>query len=317
MRALNTKILSFDQFVNEAFVRSEFQKVMITRRAEIDDSFITGHEYSTKDYWVILTKDDKPEDAPTDLPVLNYDKETLKKFMKAGVINEKQIYNNIQAREKVSSKAEFYKAHLDSGYIIPTVLDAKDIKELKFPIVAKPDNNHSGLGIQVFDKPEDLENADLSKFSSFSEKINIKEEHRFFIWRSEVIQWTERKPMDEETKDISKKEKDKETNFSYILRNETPDPDFLKCIAYFGDYHSDLDFYAVDIAKDENDKLYVFEINSEPGTLFGVLTLVYARIYTDYYGHQMSKETLKLLKDFREKDIKQNTKQNPNWIVKE
>lgn len=313
---LHSKLLTFEQYVNEAYARSEFQKVMITRRAELKDSFITGPDYSTKDYWVILTRGSEAEDAPKDLPVLNYDKGTLNQFVEDGVINQKQIYNKLEAREKVSSKAEFYKAHIDSGYIIPTVLDAKDIKELNFPVVAKPDNNHSGLGIQVFEKPEDLDKADLDKFSSFSEKIKIAEEHRFFVWRSEVIQWTERKPMDEETKDIAKKDKDKETNFSYILRNETPGEDFLKCIAYFGDYHSDLDFYAVDIAKTDDGKIYVFEINSEPGTLFGVLALVYAKIYTDYYGKPLSKETLNLLKEFREKDIAQNQKQNPNWKVK-
>lgn len=313
---MKTRILLFEEFLHEAYKRAEFQKVMITRRADLDDSFITGPEYSTHEYWTIITREDEPTTVPKDLPVLNYDRKTLEKMIKAGSIRDNQVYNKLQAREKVSSKAEFYKAHAKSGFIIPTVLDPEKIKELKFPIVAKPDNNHSGLGIKVFEKPEDLDKVDLSNFSSFSEKINIKEEHRFFVWRSEVIQWTERMPMDEETKDIAKKAEDKETNFAYILRDETPGEEFLKCIAYFGDYHSDLDFYAIDIAKTEDDKIYVFEINSEPGALFGVMTLVYERIYEDWYETQLSDETTKLLKKFRQQDIQQNQKQNPNWKVK-
>lgn len=310
------KIMLFEQFLNEAYLREEFQKVMITRRAELKDSFITGPKYTTKDYWVTLTGGTKAIDVPKDLPVLNYDRKTLSKLVDSGAIKDTQVYNKLEAREKVSSKAEFYKAHANSGYIIPTFYKIEDAKKLNFPIVAKPDNNHSGLGIKVFKSVEDLNGVDGKEFSSFSEKITIKEEHRFFVWRGQVIQWTERKPMDDETKDIAKKDEDAETNFAYILRNQTPPAEYLKCIAYFGDYHSDLDFYAIDIAKDDNDKIYVFEINSEPGALFGVMTIVYQKIWEDWNKAEMSIDTVKLLKEFRQKDIEQNKKQNPNWTVK-
>ena len=68
--------------------------------------------------------------------------------------------------------------HAESGYIVPSVLDPKKIKDLNFPIVAKPDNAHSGLGIKVFKNEEDLKDAELTEFSSFSEKIKIKEKRR-------------------------------------------------------------------------------------------------------------------------------------------
>lgn len=313
---MKNRILLFEQFLCEVYKRSEFQKVMMTRSEDIDDSLITGPGYSPEKYWTIIVNKDEPTTVPKDLPVLNYDTKTLQKMIKAGAIRDNQVYNKREAKYKVASKSSFYAAHAKSDYIIPTVLDPKDIQKLQFPVVAKPDSNHSGLGIKVFEKPEDMDKVDLSKFTSFSEKIKIKEEHRFFIWRSEVIQWTEREPMDEGTKDIAKKAADKETNFSYILRNETPGPEFLKCIAYFGDYHSDLDFYAVDIAKTEDNKIYVFELNSEPGALFGVMALVYERIYEDWYETQLSVETTEMLKKFRQEDIKQNNKENPNFKVK-
>lgn len=313
---MKNKILLYEEFLNEAYRRAEFQKVMITRRAELKDSFITGPNYSTKDYWVVLTRGTEETEVPKELPVLNYDRGTLEKLESAGLIKERQIYNKLAARKKVSSKAEFYKLHAESGYIVPSVLDPKKIKDLNFPIVAKPDNEHSGLGIKVFKSEEDLKDVDLSEFSSFSEKINIKEEHRFFVWRGQMIQWTQRKPMDEETADIAKKDPKKETNFSYILRNDKPSDEVLKVITYFSEAHSDLDFYAIDLAETEDGKIYVFEMNSEPGALFGVMTIVYQKIYEDWYKKSLSDDTMSLLKEFRQKDIEQNTKQNSNWKVK-
>jgi hypothetical protein len=311
------KIMLFEQFLNEAYKRDEFQKVIITRRAELKDSFITGPKYTPKDYWVIVTRGTELESIPKDLPVFCYDKQTLEKLLDKGIIQHDQVYNKLEARKKVSSKAAFYKLHTDSGYIMPTVLDKNGIKDLEFPIVAKPDNEHSGLGIQVFKSKEELDDADLSKFSSFSEKIDIKEEHRFFVWRGEMIQWTQRKPMDDATADIAKKNPDQETNFSYILRDEQPSDDIKKVITYFSDAHDDLDFYAIDLAETKDGKIYVFEMNSEPGALFGVMALVYQRIYQDWYEKSMSDDTVQLLKDFRKKDIETNKKQNPNWKVKE
>ena len=313
---MKNKILLYEQFLNEAYRRAEFQKVMITRRAELKDSFITGPAYSTKEYWVILTREFEEMEVPKELPILNYDRKTLEKLIEQGLVKERQIYNKLDARKKVSSKAEFYKLHAESGYIVPSVLDPKKIKDLNFPIVAKPDNAHSGLGIKVFKNEEDLKDADLTEFSSFSEKITIKEEHRFFMWRGQMIQWTQRKPMDDATADIAKKDPNKETNFSYILRNEKISDNISKVLTYFSEAHSDLDFYAIDLAETEDGKIYVFEMNSEPGALFGVMTLVYQKIYEDWYKKPLSKDTISLLKEFRQKDIEENKKQNSNWTVK-
>ena len=64
---MKNKILLYEQFLNEAYRRAEFQKVMITRRAELKDSFITGLAYSTKEYWVILTREFEETEIPKEL----------------------------------------------------------------------------------------------------------------------------------------------------------------------------------------------------------------------------------------------------------
>jgi hypothetical protein len=104
MRGKN-KIMLFEQFLNEAYKRDEFQKVIITRRAELDDSFITGPKYTPKDYWVVVTRGTELESVPKDLPVLCYDKKTLEKLLDEGIIQNDQVYNKLEARKKVSSKA--------------------------------------------------------------------------------------------------------------------------------------------------------------------------------------------------------------------
>jgi glutathione synthase/RimK-type ligase-like ATP-grasp enzyme len=77
--------------------------------------------------------------------------------------------------------------------------------------------------------------------------------------------------------------------------------------------HSDLDFYAIDMAETEDGKIYVFEMNSEPGALFGIMTELYKRIYEDFYETELSQESIELLKKFKAEDSAQNTKQNPIW----
>ena len=305
---------TFEEFIgDEAIVKDEFKKVCITREKELDDSFITGDEYHTPEYWHILIKDD---DVPKGLPILNYDRKTLEQLLEKGEILPEQIYNKVKAKKNISSKSAFYKMHKDSNYIIPSVTDPSKIKNLKFPIVAKPDNKHSGLGITVFKNKEDFDSADLSKFTTFSEKINIAEEHRYWLWRGELIQWAQRVPMDNETANISKKDPEKETNFSYICKDiKNIKPEHLKVLGYFSNAHSDLDFYAIDLAETNDGSVYVFEMNSEPGALFGIMTILYQKIYEDYYKTELSQDTLDLLKKFKKEDAIQNTKQNSAWKV--
>ena len=309
-------LLTFEQFISEAIVKDEFKKVCITRRKDLEDSFITGDNYHTPEYWCILTRDMDIVDVPKGLPVLNYDRSTLEQLLEKGAIRPEQIYNKIEARKNISSKSAFYEMHKDSDYIIPSVTDPSDVKKLTFPIVAKPDNEHSGLGIVVFKTKEDFDSADLGKFTSFSEKIDIAEEHRYWLWRGELIQWAQRVPMDDETADIAKKDPEKETNFSYICKDiKNIKPEHLKVLRYFSDAHSDLDFYAIDLAETKNGDVYVFEMNSEPGALFGIMTILYQKIYEDYYEKPLTKDTSDLLKKFKEEDTAQNTKQNPAWKV--
>jgi glutathione synthase/RimK-type ligase-like ATP-grasp enzyme len=305
-------LLPFQDFLNES-TKSQLKKVMITRAEKLEDSHITGSEFKAKDYWKIITR--KTKNISHEFPVLNYDVTALEQLIKSGEIDLKQVYNKPDARENVSSKSAFTEKHKDSNYMVPSVSNPKEISKLNFPIVAKPDNRHSGLGIQVFKDKKELDEADLSKFSLFSEKIDIKSEHRFFVWRGEILQWCKREPLDESTKDISKKKANEETNFAYILTHGKPAENIIKLCSYFSDAHKGLDFYAVDVAESKDGKLYVFEMNTEPGPIFGVMALVYRKIYEDWFKEKLTDETIDLLNEYRNNDIKETLKDNPEWSV--
>lgn len=131
-------LLTFEQFINEAIVKDDFKKVCITRRKILDDSFITGPAYKSKEYWNVITRDMESIEKFDDMPVLNYDRKTLEKFLENGMIKPYQVYNNIEARETIVSKAEFYKTHADSGYLFLLQLIKMMLVNLSFQLLQNP-----------------------------------------------------------------------------------------------------------------------------------------------------------------------------------
>ena len=89
-------LLTFNQFITEAIVQDDFKKVCITRRKVLNDSFITGPDYHTSEYWLVITQDMDESAVPGNLPVLNYDRGTLEKFL------DNDAFNLHQARTKIS-----------------------------------------------------------------------------------------------------------------------------------------------------------------------------------------------------------------------
>ena len=115
---------------------------------------------------------------------------------------------------KIASKVKWHATHKDSNNVPKTVSDAKDLDQLEFPIIAKPDNRYSGQGIIKIDTFKEAKDMDLSDFEVFSEKIDIDEEHRIMMWRGEPVMWVQRVHGNKETKEMTKKKED----FGIILR---------------------------------------------------------------------------------------------------
>jgi hypothetical protein len=200
-------IYTFEDFILEADETDQLKKICIAVSVEMpDNKYVYDSKYNVSKVFELLDKNKKAE--PSETPVLNYANWKIEKMIKDGW-DSKFIYNSIEAKQRVSSKVKWCKTHEESEHTPKVVFDKSNLKELKYPIIAKPDNRYSGQGIMVFKEEKDLEGVDLDQFSVFSEKINIVDELRIYCWKGKPLMLVYRVPANEETKNLSKKADDK------------------------------------------------------------------------------------------------------------
>ena len=293
-------IYTFEDFLLEADETDQLKKICIAVSVEMpDNKYVYDSKYNVSKVFELLDKNKKAE--PSETPVLNYANWKIEKMIKDGW-DSKFIYNSIEAKQRVSYKVKWCKTHEESEHTPKVVFDKSNLKELKYPIIAKPDNRYSGHGIMVFKEEKDLEGVDLDQFSVFSEKINIVDELRIYCWKGKPLMLVHRVPANEETKNLSKKADDKLV-FNYELSKSPITENLVSVVEEFSKEHNDLDFYSVDIVIDDKDHPYVIEMSSEPGPVFGVMGHVYKEMYKDYYGEDVSDKTNKIIDAYIEEDI--------------
>ena len=208
------KIKDFQTFINER--DSQLRKVIMCVSTELSDfEFVIGDDFHASQYMELFTKGDNPKKAT--LPVINFCNTHTERLLEAGTPKE-LIYNPKEKKMEIASKVKWHKTHNNSEHVPKTILNVDDIDQLKFPIIAKPENRFSGQGIIKIDSLEDAKNMDLSDFEVFSEKIDIDEEHRIMMWRGEPVMWVQRVHGNEETKKMTKKKEDK-LLFLYVLKD--------------------------------------------------------------------------------------------------
>lgn len=295
------KIKDFQTFLNER--DGGLHKVIMCVSSELSDfKYVTGdaHQAYTRQYMELFTKGHDPKKAK--LPVINFCNIHTKRLLDAGTPKE-LIYNPEEKKMEIASKVKWHKTHKDSKHVPKTVLDADEIDQLKFPIIAKPENRYSGQGIQKFDTLEDAKKADLSKFEVFSEKIDIDEEHRIMMWRGEPQMWVQRIPADDKTKNMDKST-DEKLKFNYVLKKMEDMPEeWQPVFDEFAEAHKDLDIYSVDLMVDTDGKPWVVEMSSEFAPLYGVMAFFYKKVYQDYYGKKLNPQDEAQVDMYQEKDI--------------
>lgn len=295
-------MLSFQQFILEQSVSDQLKRVGLAVSIEMPDNrYIYESDYKVAEMFKLITKEDK-NIQPQDIPVFNYANWKVEKMVKDGW-NPELIYNKVEAKERVSSKADWHKLHESSKFTPNVAYDKKGLKNLAYPIIAKPDNRYAGQGIVVFKSEEDLTDAKLEEFSVFSEKIDIKNELRVFCWRGKPLMQVNRIPANEETKKLTKKADDK-LKFNYQLQSEGVSEGLDDLIKEFSKVHEDLDFYSIDVAMTEEGP-FVIEMSSEPGPCFGIMGHVYKEIYEDFYGEALSPEAQAKVDEYIKEDINQ------------
>jgi len=265
-----------------------------------DFKYVTDDSTYANQYMELFTKGNEPKVA--DLPVINFCNIHTERLLDAGTPKE-LIYNPKEEKMKIASKVKWHATHKDSNNVPKTVSDAKDLDQLEFPIIAKPDNRYSGQGIIKIDTFKETKDMDLSDFEVFSEKIDIDEEHRIMMWRGEPVMWVQRVHGNKETKEMTKKKEDK-LLFKYVLKDLKKMPeDWNPVFEEMAKAHKDLDIYSIDLMVDTDGKPWVVEMSSEFAPLYGVMAQFYKKVYQDYYDKKLHSSDEAQIDMFQKKDI--------------
>ena len=293
------KIKDFQTFLNEN--NGELHKaIMCVSKTITDFDYVTKDGMQTRNYMTLFSKGDKPFKA--DMPVLNFCNIHTQRLLDAGTPKE-LIYNPKEKKQEIASKVRWHEIHKDSKFVPKTVSEPEDLDQLEFPIIAKPDNRYSGMGIVKIDSLEAAKDMDLSDFEVFSEKIDIDEEHRIIMWRGEPVQWVQRVHGNKETKEMTKKKEDK-LYFKYVLKNLDDLPEeWNEVFQEMNEAHEGLDMYSIDLMVDKDGKPWVVEMSSEFAPLFGVMAFIYKKVYQDYYGKKLNSTDSEAVDTYQKKDI--------------
>ena len=285
----------FEQFIDEANASdSDLNKIYLAINPK------SGHTwwyapFAEEKFMTQLGDDNHMDlDINKDYPTINWKTEVTEKLLDKGLIKKENVYN-LPENVAMSYKKEFHELVDGEDHIPKTVNNAKDALALGFPLIGKPTDSHSGIGIQVFKNQKEWDSADHSELDVYSEYIEKVAEYRFFVLNGKAFYWMEREPLNKKAASGVGKGKAK-MMFKYIKKDITKLPgNFKKLIAKFSKIFSKLPFICFDIMIDKDDKLYLIETNLHPGMPVDATVQLYREIFKDFYGREVNKKSDKEL----------------------
>ena len=292
------RIMLFEEFLNEAQASADLFKVYLCINPESGHRWWTYKGFAGSNYFVQLHPDNYKEiDIDPSLPVLNYNSDVCQKLLDEGLIKDENIYNHPKFIKQSGSKAEFHKI-VDGDENIPQTAHSKeDAEKIGLPLIAKPADGHSGIGIQVFKTEEEWNAADHDKFDVYSEFIDKKSEHRLFNFKGKPFFWMEREPMNDKAKSGEGKG-DEQMEFKYIKHDANKIPQkFKDLVEKFCKKFEDLPYLCFDIMEDQSGKLFIIESNSQPGVPYDSTIEAYKQIFADFFGREVEAECAERLSE--------------------
>ena len=227
-------------------------------------------------------------------PILYYGSKSgeTRKFIEE-YINEndpKLVYNRPSESEKSGDKVLFHKALEGTDLTPKTVFTIKEAENLPFPIIAKPAEGMSGVGIEKFETLEDLKKS-KGKFDLFSEFVDFDREFRGLFVKDNLAVVYERVPIVEDNKSIETKGRDEKLSFVYIeQKNNLPFEKELKEMAKTFNNKIDLDVYSLDFFSKKDGGLSLIEANASSGLGANSLVSVYEALHNDFYDKDIATE---------------------------
>lgn len=240
------------------------------------DSFVKGSVvYSFKPVGVYKTKD-TPDRLKTKAfyEALQKRKDELHVFM-----NKSTTASKVES-QKLFGKFEFFPK---------AVYKKEDIDDIGWPVVAKPDFGHSGVGIQKFDNEKELnkylkENP-KAKFDLFCEMIEFEREFRAIFVNNKVAYIAERVPKIEKNININTKSASDAMQFVYVPQNieefkyieeiEKISEDVLSVV--------DLTVYSIDFFLTKKKKIKLIEVNAQTGLNPYAMISLYRTLYSEVF----------------------------------
>ena len=296
----------FEEFAND----SALKKVYLAVRRDSGQRWWSYKGFAGDKFFIQVTENNIDKiDINPNYPILNYHSSIIDQLLKERRIKEENVYNQPKHISKSGSKEEFHKLVGEDENIPKTVYSKNDaLEKLNFPIIAKPSKGHSGIGIQIIDKPDLMEDVDEKIFDTFSEYVDKAEEHRFFNFKGEPIFWMERTPLNEKAKS-GKGDAKEEMEFGYAKRNVKDIPkDYKKVLEKFCKIYEDLPYMCFDMMKSKDGKVYVIESNAQPGVPFDSTVEAYKKIYEDFYGKPLDKDSLIKLDEYAKTMVEKTLK---------
>ena len=267
--------------------------------------------YAKGDYGKDLNVDPK-------LPLIYYggnSKEGLN-FLEKYKISEDVMYNLPEPMKVSGNKSDFYKMFKDCDFIPKAVYKREDTKDLQFPVIAKPDDGHSGVGIEIFDNYEDLEKS-KGEFENYSEAKDLDREFRVLLVNETPVLVHERVSIGEN--EIKDKDSNEQTEFTYVDQDVSK-LDFMDKVDEICKTVREklkLGLWSIDLMVDKSGDCWVAEINTASGMAADKMARVYIAIYEDFYGEQLPQEFKTHLNEEYIKPIyKINLKENIAQIKK-
>ena len=279
---------------------SALKKVYLATKRSSGQRWWSYKGFAGDKYFTQITENNIDKlDINPDYPILNYQSDIVNQLLKEGRIKEENIYNHPKDIKLSGSKKEFHKLVEGDDAIPKTVFSKNEaLSNLKFPIIAKPSEGHSGMGIQIFDKPELLEDADEKIFDTYSEFVDKAEEHRFMNFNGKPIFWMARTPDNEKAK-TGKGGANEEMSFQYERRDIKDLPkDYAKVLERFSKIYEKFPFICFDVMKSKDGKVYVIESNAQPGVPFDSTVEMYKGIYEDFYKKPIDSQSMKELNNY-------------------
>ena len=256
-------------------------------------------------YILYSTKEDinKNLQIPDDMPILYYGghNKNARSFLEKFKVNTKNMYNHPDDMAMSGSKVEFSKKFKECSWLPKTVFTIDEVlnDSLKFPVIAKIDDGHSGLGIKIFKTKDELKNfkqpfkveGEERKFDLYSECIDVDREYRTIFLKDNCILVNERIACIKTNKTVKTKNIDEGVDFVYVVSdmNKVPKSFINKLNEIAADIRKQikLDVWAIDVVTDKSGEIYVLEINSAPGLGSEKLVEVYEAVYEDFYKEKL------------------------------